>query len=60
MKKFSEILERKVNLELIKYNLFSGRIELREIKVKKKFNPKILKLKIIIKMNTQTYFKNLQ
>ena len=62
-KKFSEILERKVNLELIKYNLFSGRIELREIKVENKknfFNPKIFEAeKIIIKMNTQTYFKNL-
>ena len=61
--RLSNITEHKVELELIKLNLFSGAIEFKEIKIENKknfFNKNIFEAeKIIIKLDPSTYFSNL-
>ena len=59
----SSFTEHKVKLNLIKLNLFSGTLKLKEIKIENKknfFNQNIFEAeKIIIKLDPKTYLSNL-
>ena len=61
--RLSNFTEHRVNLDLIKINLFSGSLEFEEIKIKNKknfFNENIFEAKkVIIKLDPKTYLSNL-
>ena len=61
--RLSNFTEHRVNLDLIKINLFSGSLEFEEIKIKNKknfYNENIFEAKkVIIKLDPKTYLSNL-